>query len=272
MLDDSFKIRYKAVPVAISQTKKIAEDTLIHNHSEFEILLIEKGKSEINISGKKYDANEGDMIFINPLEVHSVYIEDKKNYSHKCICFDCSLILDHKIKVALTNEALKIKHHIESKSPHKSTLENYFFGIIKAHGENGKYSKTEAISYISLMFSYIMKNNLTDNLQKKSKDEIFCKKALKYTEEHYFEDISSKHAADTLSYNQCYFCRTFKKNFGRSFSSYLNFYRISKARSLLENDEKSITDIALECGFNTPSYFSKCFKSELGILPSEYRH
>lgn len=116
-----------------------------------------------------------------------------------------------------------------------------------------------------------MKNNLTDKPQKKSKDEIFCKKALKYIDEHYFEDISSKEASYTLSYNQCYFCRTFKKNFGRSFSSYLNFYRISKARAFLENSEKSITEIALECGFNTPSYFSKRFKSELGILPSEYR-
>ena len=105
----------------------------------------------------------------------------------------------------------------------------------------------------------------------KNKNTLFCKNVIDYISEHYNENITSQKAADTLSYNQSYFCRAFKKNFNMCFSDYLNMYRIKTSRMLLEDGQKSISSIALECGFNSPSYFTSCFKKYLGILPSEYK-
>ena len=52
---------------------------------------------------------------------------------------------------------------------------------------------------------------------------------------------------------------------------YLLHYRIQKSLPLLQNTNKSITDISLLTGFSSPCYFSKIFKSEMGCTPREYR-
>jgi len=56
---------------------------------------------------------------------------------------------------------------------------------------------------------------------------------------------------------------------GKSFVSFMKEYRLKKALKLIEKNHKSITQIAFETGFNNPSYFTKCFKENFGILPSE---
>ena len=48
-------------------------------------------------------------------------------------------------------------------------------------------------------------------------------------------------------------------------------YRIERAKYLLNNTKDSVSDIALKTGFNSFSFFSKSFKSLMGISPSEYR-
>jgi len=57
-----------------------------------------------------------------------------------------------------------------------------------------------------------------------------------------------------------------------SFSHYLLFLRIRKAEQQLLDSSKSMTQIALECGFNSPSYFIKQFKRLKGLSPMQYRN
>ena len=47
--------------------------------------------------------------------------------------------------------------------------------------------------------------------------------------------------------------------------------RLAKAKRLLESRSKSVSEVAYEVGFSTPSYFSKCFKEEFGLLPGEVK-
>lgn len=57
----------------------------------------------------------------------------------------------------------------------------------------------------------------------------------------------------------------------RSASNYIRVYRLNKARSILEHQDKNIGEVAYDVGFNDPNYFSKTFHKEFGISPSEYR-
>ena len=66
-------------------------------------------------------------------------------------------------------------------------------------------------------------------------------------------------------------CRFFKSHMNESLFDYLLHYRIQKSLPLLQNTNKSITDISLLTGFSSPCYFSKIFKSEMGCTPREYR-
>ena len=66
-------------------------------------------------------------------------------------------------------------------------------------------------------------------------------------------------------------CREIKNVTGLTFSEYLTQIRINSAKKMLENSKLSISEIARNVGYATPEYFSKTFKKELNLTPSEYR-
>ena len=112
MLDDYFRIRYKKVPLAVSFQDSNTYITELHNHSEFEILLITCGSACITINNSSYFVKSGDMLFINPFEVHSVKPYDAAPYSHSCICFDCSLISEERSSEDIKNGVNLCAAHI----------------------------------------------------------------------------------------------------------------------------------------------------------------
>jgi AraC-like DNA-binding protein len=57
---------------------------------------------------------------------------------------------------------------------------------------------------------------------------------------------------------------------GKSPNSFIREYRLNRALEELNLNMKSISEIAFQSGFNSTSYFSKCFKKRFGILPSAY--
>ncbi|WP_197479928.1 helix-turn-helix domain-containing protein [Paenibacillus swuensis] len=73
-----------------------------------------------------------------------------------------------------------------------------------------------------------------------------------------------------MSYSRCAFW--FKQLMQTSLTSYILFLRLRKAEQLLISMSPSVTEIALESGFNSPSYFIKQFKRAKGISPPmQYR-
>ena len=96
------------------------------------------------------------------------------------------------------------------------------------------------------------------------------KKAILYTMEHY-QTVTEKEVADLCGLSYHYFSHLFRRTAGRSFSDYLSSLRISEAEKMLLSTEKSITDIAVETGFSTTSYFISRFRMEKGVTPARYR-
>lgn len=58
---------------------------------------------------------------------------------------------------------------------------------------------------------------------------------------------------------------------GHNVNDYISEYRLNKARTLLENPDKNISEIAYELGFGNPSYFTTFFKQKTGKTPTEWR-
>ena len=66
-------------------------------------------------------------------------------------------------------------------------------------------------------------------------------------------------------------CRLFKKKLGIPLVAYLNTVKIHHACSMIREGDDKLTEVAMQCGFNSSSYFCKVFKKELGVSPAEYR-
>lgn len=92
-----------------------------------------------------------------------------------------------------------------------------------------------------------------------------------YIQEHYSEDIGRNQIAAEFYLTPEYLAKLYKKRTGVSLKTYINEYRIEKAKELLRSSDKSISDIAEAVGFDNFSYFSTLFKSMTGLSPKDYK-
>jgi len=97
------------------------------------------------------------------------------------------------------------------------------------------------------------------------------KNAIDYIENYFSEDISLVVAAKKANLSIFYFSRVFKDISGMNYKTYLNSVRVNKAENMLETTNKSITDIAFECGFNSIRTFNRVYKEIKGDIPSNGR-
>ncbi|MGD1937070.1 MAG: helix-turn-helix domain-containing protein [Cyanophyceae cyanobacterium] len=65
--------------------------------------------------------------------------------------------------------------------------------------------------------------------------------------------------------------RRFRKHFGMTVFEWLRMHRLERAQRYLQDQERSITQIAFQCGFSSASHFGQCFKKQFGRSPTDYR-
>ena len=83
--------------------------------------------------------------------------------------------------------------------------------------------------------------------------------------------LGSAFVADKLFVSQRQLNRKVKMLTNVDTATYIREFRILFAKQMLKNTDSSITDIYMQCGFDSPSYFSKMFKQSTGMTPTEYR-
>jgi len=88
---------------------------------------------------------------------------------------------------------------------------------------------------------------------------------------NYKRDLKLEEISDRANMNTSAFCRYFKKSTSKTFSQALNEIRVGFACKQMLNSDKSISEIAFECGFNNISYFNRVFKKIKNIIPQKYR-
>ena len=103
----------------------------------------------------------------------------------------------------------------------------------------------------------------------KNQDRILT--MLSFIQESFAQKLTLEQIADAAAVSTRECLRCFQNSIGQSPMDYLITYRIQVAKKLLETTDRSITDIALDCGFNSNSYFSKLFHRTCGITPQAYR-
>jgi len=85
-------------------------------------------------------------------------------------------------------------------------------------------------------------------------------------------DVSTSFLADKLNTSVSTLNRRLKNMSGLTATTYIRNRRILMAKRLLETTDQTVSEIEVQCGFNTSGHFSRVFKAETGISPLDYRH
>lgn len=89
---------------------------------------------------------------------------------------------------------------------------------------------------------------------------------------HQTEPLTLEQVAAALHVSTYYFCRTFKKVTGLTFTQYLGRVRVEKTKALLANPNLSVSEIAYDTGFGSLTHFNRVFRMVVGQSPTTYRH
>lgn len=96
-------------------------------------------------------------------------------------------------------------------------------------------------------------------------------RATRYFSENYNKPICIEEYAESRHVSACWFIRQFKHYTGMPPMQYILSIRIANAQNLLETTAYTVSEIAAIVGYDNPLYFSRLFKKQLGMSPTEYR-
>ena len=85
------------------------------------------------------------------------------------------------------------------------------------------------------------------------------------------ENLKIEELAEAVNMGRTVFYGKIKALVGMSPSDFLRRLRLQRAQELIANSRMSFSQIAFAVGFSDPKYFTKCFKKETGMTPSEFR-
>jgi AraC-like DNA-binding protein len=275
MFDDHFKKRFGKIPFAIYQAdyKPLpnGSEVLLHQHKEMELITVTEGCVYFFIHGEAFLLQEGDSLLIPPYALHRASVPASTTVTYLCVCFDLKILYDQELKEGLENGSLTISPLCQNQTSESHPFSAYIssaFYACQNHMEGWEFA---SVGYISLLFFELKNKGLITPSAVSNTHHDFCMRVMDYITQNYQENISSRSVADHLYINNSYFCRLFRKNFGINFSLYLQTFRLEEAKKLLKYSKLPISDIASAVGFSDFSYFSKIFKRDYGLTPSEYR-
>ena len=108
--------------------------------------------------------------------------------------------------------------------------------------------------------------------KREEKSNSIIEMAEEYIKNNFQKDICLDEVSRTVNISPYYFSKIFKEGTGKNFIEYLTNIRMERARELLSTTEYSMKEICSMCGYSDPNYFSRSFKKNVGVTPTEYKN
>lgn len=220
----------------------------------FMLVLLTKGVLQVTLLGESYELYGNDGVVIFPNQPHSFITYEDVNVT--VVEFSSSLLPD----------LLKLTANKECVNPIISfnKVQDYIEDLFDCHDI---FLIKSNLYYI---FSYFLSKVTLKEIDNKTQSII--NDVISYIENNYFNEISLHTLAKHLQYDYNYTSRLIKINFKCSFPVIVNLYRIEKASQMLINEkDKTISEIAYSCGFNSIRTFNRVFYQEFSCSPRDWK-
>ncbi len=245
-------------------------EMILHWHPEYEIIHVREGELALDLDGTTFSLKAGDFALVTDGVCHSAHPED---CVYECLVLDLSgFVSQNRIDSRHVLSILRHQQTIQPVIPRDSAelmmvLER-LFAAMRDLKEGGKlYVQGCLYQFLGLVIRDQLYDPAATGARRRRSQQTSLKNAITYIEENYANHITLDDLAKAAGMNRKYFCSFFHNITHRTPVEYLNSYRIEQACDLLLSTDKTVAEIAGECGFNDVSYFTKTFHRYMGITP-----
>lgn len=274
-LDRDFPFQISEVILNASNSKP----DIFHWHSYFEITYVKKGRGKYFVNGQEYSMDEGDIIIFNNVEPHGWTLLEEDMYLLVMIfspefVADKMSIFDAEYLKPFVERGSNFKNRIGREEAVSHELRKTIREIYKEWEEKKDgyplMIKADVLRILTILIRAYQDESKSDEMLKEKKAAMKrLEKAFTYIENHYCQKITLDEVAAAVYMSPSYFSSYFRKMTDVGFSEYVTRLRIKQARELLKDPRRSVTDIAMECGFNNISNFYRLYKKYVGKSPRE---
>lgn len=258
------------------------KETSIFRSDTYSIILLTKGEAKYKIGLSDYHITDGSIYFQAPQ--HLRYYDRLSDWNGYVIVFMDSFFENHPtLKELVTQfEGFKITSKVvvplqEEALAETKQMFQHLYDISYSKSSN-RFDKAKALLELILMQSKEHYNLLYQH-QKETKQHRIVKQFEQIVEKHLYDItqdkverlISISEIAEQININATYLGEVLKKVTGKTPKEILSDRIALEARSLLNNTDMAINEIAYFLKFQDASNFTKFFKLKTGISPSEYR-
>lgn len=269
---------------------KFSENAKLHQHEYIQINYVTKGRGYHVINNTKHEIQVGDVFVMPPFVPHKIvpnhenavievieieFVPEFLNEQFSDISkakslFDFSYIA---LFLVCKNE---IRSDLRLTGEDQKSVNKIVHELYKEYQEQKplfQHSFKAQLLYLLVILSRAFKETMgvTENTQVFLKHRKSIEKVLDYIEKHFTEDLKIEDMSKVAMMSQTYFCYFFKVLVGKTFTQYLIEKRIEQAKELLVGTDLSVTDVAINSGFNNISHFIRTFKAGANLSPIQYR-
>ena len=219
-----------------------------------------KGKGLFVHDGREYEVKAGQCFVIHPNKTAFYKADEDDPWEYRWVNFAGT-----EARKLLEKSGITDKSHVV-KCSNGEDIGRYLDLLYSMSNETGN-KELAMIGYLYLVFAYLVRETSTWG----KPAQVYLENAVEYIDDHCCYKISVEDVANNVGIERSYLYRIFKREMGCSVSEYIQLRKLENAKTLLLNTNMSTAEIANSLSFDSPSHFSKSFKNNLGLTPSEFR-
>lgn len=259
----------------------IEESIPWHWHEELEFAIVTQGRVEISAGTEAFILEQGNGMFINANTLHCMKpVGEERAYMLSVVAHSSILGFEKGFLLSAKYVNPFIKGEVMKYQLMESRVEWQKQCILLLQGTYEIYTAKEyAFEYqlhnlLCQVWFIFLKNcflEQPEEIKYGDEDESRIYLAMEYMHNHFREQITLDDICDEIHISKSECCRCFKRNLKMTPFEYLLRYRITNAAKMLGETNIPITEVALNSGFNSTSYFGKVFRSYMNCSPKEYK-
>lgn len=247
-----------------------------HHHPEYEMVYVKNGMGEQRVGSHLSYYEHGMLVFIGPDIPHLPFLNYQHKDNYEIVLqiredFMGENFIQRPEMIQIRNLFSRANQGIIFSQEVKEWSEKQLHTIIEADPFKRLIRLLDFLHELAGQEDYRLINAGSASLAIAPGDFNRINQVYALIAEKYMEEVNLEQAAELASMTIPAFCRLFKRLTGKTFTQFLNEYRISKSVQLLSTQDQPISEVAFACGYNSLSYFNRQFRKVTGHKPTNYR-
>ena len=274
-LDADIAAMSHSAPIRFAHHKTIdkPENHVLHINNHVEIYFYISGNHRYIVENTLYELQRGDIIVINPREVHRALPLSEGPYERFYFLVDSNAFGGMNLDPLepILRKPPDIGNLISPDKRTKDAIIDTLYEISACFTE-GKNEQLRAFSLFLRILDEINRNikNAAPSMGSITQMPSLLRQILVYIAENTAELQSTAQISEAIGITPQYLSSYFSKHTGTSLKVYIQAKKIALAKTLLDKG-LDVTQTCYDCGFNDCSYFIKIFKKYVGVTPLTYK-